>query len=105
MMASSQQAGFEWETAMTSERIDRKSQRNRRSSGGRLTRRNALKSGLGLGAGLATGTFGIIGRASAAPVTLRFGSDSPIGAAHTKSALVMKEFLESRSAGRLQVTI
>jgi tripartite ATP-independent transporter DctP family solute receptor len=93
------------ETAMTSEQSDRKSQRNRRPSGERLTRRNALKRGLGLGAGLATGAFGIIGRASAAPVTLRFGSDSPIGAAHTKSALIMKEFLESRSQGRVQVTI
>jgi tripartite ATP-independent transporter DctP family solute receptor len=75
------------------------------SSGALITRRNTLKGGLALGAGLAAGTFGIIGRASAAPITMRFGSDSPIAAAHTKSALVMKELLESRTAGRVQVTI
>src|SRR5580704_10290500 len=71
----------------------------------RFTRRNALKGGLALGAGLMTGSFGIIGRASAAPFTMRFGSDSPIGAPHTKSALVLKELVESRTAGRVQVTI
>jgi hypothetical protein len=51
-------------------------------SGPLLTRRSTLKGGLALGAGL--GAFGIIGKASAAPITLRFGSDSPIGAPHTK---------------------
>ncbi len=70
-----------------------------------LTRRAAVKSGLMLGAGIAAGGFAIIGRAAAAPVTMRFGSDSPIGAAHTKSALLMKEWLESRTSGRVQVTI
>jgi tripartite ATP-independent transporter DctP family solute receptor len=70
-----------------------------------LTRRNALKGGLALGAGFAAGTFGIIGRAAAAPVTLRFGSDSPIGAAHTKSAVVFKERVEALTQGRVQVTI
>src|ERR1700722_1473279 len=105
MVVRSALAWIEWETAMTSELIDRKSQGNRRSSNGRLTRRSALKSGLALGTGLAAGTFGIIRKPSAAPVTLRFGSDSPIGAAHTKSALVMKDLLESRTAGRVQVTI
>jgi tripartite ATP-independent transporter DctP family solute receptor len=69
--------------------------------GGRLfTRRNTLKGGLALGA-----TFGIIGRASAAPLTMRFGSDSPIGAAHTKSALVLKDLVEKGTAGRVEVTI
>jgi tripartite ATP-independent transporter DctP family solute receptor len=70
-----------------------------------ITRRSALKGGLALSAGLAVGFFGIIGRASAAPITMRFGSDSPIGAPHTKSALVMKELVESRTSGRVQVTI
>jgi tripartite ATP-independent transporter DctP family solute receptor len=51
------------------------------------------------------GVFAITGSASAAPVMMRFGSDSPIGAPHTKSALVMKELVESRTAGRVQVTI
>jgi tripartite ATP-independent transporter DctP family solute receptor len=70
-----------------------------------FTRRAALRGGLALGAGLTAGTFGIIGKASAAPVTLRFGSDSPIGAAHTKSALVLKELVEKGTAGRVEVTI
>jgi hypothetical protein len=51
------------------------------SSGRRFTRRDALKGGLALGTCLTAGTFGIIGKASAAAVTMRFGSDSPIGAA------------------------
>jgi len=74
-------------------------------SGRPFSRRKALKGGLALGAGLTVGTFGIIGRTSAAPVTLRFGSDSPLGAPHTKSALVMKELVESRTSGRVQVAI
>jgi tripartite ATP-independent transporter DctP family solute receptor len=72
-----------------------------RATGRLLTRRNTLKSGLGL----AAGAFGIIGRAAAAPATMRFGSDSPIGAAHTKSAVVLKERVESGTSGRVQVTI
>jgi tripartite ATP-independent transporter DctP family solute receptor len=71
----------------------------------RSTRRSALEGGLAFGAGLTVGAFGIIGRASAAPITMRFGSDSPIGAPHTRSAVVMKELVESRTAGRVQVTI
>jgi tripartite ATP-independent transporter DctP family solute receptor len=70
-----------------------------------LTRRSLLKRGGTLGAGLTIGTFGIIGKASAAPIIMRFGSDSPIGAAHTKSAVVLKELVESRTQGRVQVTI
>jgi TRAP-type C4-dicarboxylate transport system substrate-binding protein len=35
---------------------------------------------------------------------MRFGSDGPIGAPHTKSTLVMKELVESRTSGRVQVT-
>ncbi len=70
-----------------------------------LTRRSALTGGLALGAGLTVGTFSIIGRPSAAPITMRFGSDSPIGAPHTKSALMMKELVESRTSGRVQVTV
>jgi len=73
-------------------------------SGRAPTRRSILKGGLALGAGL-TGVFGIIGRPSAAPITMRFGSDSPIGAAHTKSALVLKDLVESRTSGRVQVTV
>jgi tripartite ATP-independent transporter DctP family solute receptor len=72
---------------------------------GALTRRGALKGGAALAAGFTAGTFGIIGKAAAAPVTMRFGSDSPIGSPHTKSALVLKELVESGTSGRVQVTV
>jgi TRAP-type transport system periplasmic protein len=75
------------------------------ASRGLVTRRSTLKGGLALGAGFTAGTFAIIGRASAAPVTMRFGSDSPIGAAHTKSAVVLKELVERGTSGRVEVTI
>ncbi len=86
-------------------KIDSGAENNASRSRRSLTRRSTLKGGLGLGASLAVGTFAIIGRASAAPITMRFGSDSPIGAPHTKSALVMKELLESGTSGRVQVAI
>jgi tripartite ATP-independent transporter DctP family solute receptor len=70
-----------------------------------FTRRSALKGGAMLGAGLAVGRSAIIGRASAAPITMRFGSDSPMSAPHTKSALVMKELVEKGTSGRVQVTV
>jgi tripartite ATP-independent transporter DctP family solute receptor len=76
-----------------------------KTQAGALTRRNALKGGIALGAGLTFGTFTIIGKASAAPVTMRFGSDSPIGAPHTKSALVLKELVEKATEGRVEVTV
>jgi tripartite ATP-independent transporter DctP family solute receptor len=45
------------------------------------------------------------GAAKADTVTMRFGSDSPISAPHTKSALVFKELVGRRTSGRIQVTI
>jgi tripartite ATP-independent transporter DctP family solute receptor len=36
---------------------------------------------------------------------MRFGSDSPIGAPHTKSALVMKDLIEKGTSGRVEVTV
>ncbi len=90
---------------MTSKQIKGHTKTKRGLSCRPITRRSALKGGLALGVGLAAGTLGIIGRASAAAVTMRFGSDSPIGAPHTKSALVMKELIESRTSGRVQVAI
>jgi tripartite ATP-independent transporter DctP family solute receptor len=72
---------------------------------GALTRRGALKGGAALATGLTAGTFGIIGKAAAAPVTMRFGSDSPIGSPHTKSALVLKELVERGTSGRVRVTV
>lgn len=90
---------------MASKQIKGRADTKGASSGRLFTRRNTLKGGLALGAGLAGGRFGIIGTARAAPVTMRFGSDSPIGAAHTKSALVLKQLVESGTSGRVQVTI
>jgi TRAP-type transport system periplasmic protein len=90
---------------MTSKLIGSRAEAAVGFSGRPFTRRNALKGGVTLGAGLAAGTFGIIGKASAAPVTMRFGSDSPIGSPHTKSALVLKELVESGTSGRVQVTV
>ncbi len=84
-----------------SRQINFQAQTNVRS----LTRRSTLKGGLALGAGLAAAPFGIIGKASAAPITMRFGSDSPIGAPHTKSALVMKDLIEKGTSGRIQVIV
>jgi hypothetical protein len=91
---------------MTSKQIEDWADTKGSASGRLLTRRNTLKGGLALGAG----AFGIIGRAAAAPVTMRFGSDSPIDAAHTKSAVVFKDQVErgtptgvckSRSSGTI----
>ncbi len=84
-----------------SRQINFRAQTNVRS----LTRRSALKGAAALGAGLAVGPFAIIGGASAAPIMMRFGSDSPIGAPHTKSALVMKKLVEKGTSGRVQVTV
>jgi TRAP-type transport system periplasmic protein len=83
----------------------RENKRQASTSSRLVTRRSTLKGGLALGAGFTAGTFGVIGRASAAPVTMRFGSDSPMGAAHTKSALVLKELVERGTSGRVEVTI
>lgn len=70
----------------------------------RLTRRSALQGGLALGAGLAVGTFGIR-KASAETVTMRFGSDSPIAAPHTASAVAFKKYVEDNTDGRVKVSI
>jgi tripartite ATP-independent transporter DctP family solute receptor len=86
-------------------KFDLRAETNTSSSGRGFTRRSTLKGGLALGTGLTVGTFGIIGKASAAPVTMRFGSDSPMNAPHTKSALVMKELAEKGTSGRVQVTV
>lgn len=90
---------------MSSKPVKGRSGKKGATSGRAFTRRDTLKSGLAAGAGLAFGVFGIIGKASAAPVSMRFGSDSPMGAPHTKSAVVLKELVDSRTSGRVQVTI
>jgi len=70
-----------------------------------FTRRSVLNSSLTVGAGLTACTLGMIRRASGAPITMRFGSDSPIGVTHTKSALVLKELVQIRTSGRIEVAI
>lgn len=70
-----------------------------------VSRRGLLKSAAAIGAGLAVTSFAI-GRASAGDgVTMKFGSDSPIGAPHSKSAVVLKQLVEERTGGRVKVTI
>jgi tripartite ATP-independent transporter DctP family solute receptor len=69
-----------------------------------VSRRNLLRSGAIAGAGLAFGSF-YIPRASAQAVNLKFGSDSPMSAPHTKSAVALKEFVEGETSGRITVTI
>lgn len=67
------------------------------------SRRSVLAGALALGAGI--GSFSI-GRARAAgSVTLKFGSDSPIGAPHSKSAVMLKQLVEERTRGRVKVAI
>jgi len=90
---------------MSSKQIKRQSGSKNVVPARAFTRRDTLKSGLAVGAGLTFGVFGIIGKASAAPVAMRFGSDSPMAAPHTKSALVFKELVESRTSGRVQITV
>jgi tripartite ATP-independent transporter DctP family solute receptor len=89
---------------MTSQESKRLERPKATAAGRLLTRRSVLKRGLVLGAGAAFGTFAIIGRSRAA-VTMRFGSDSPMAAPHTKSAVIMKELVERGTAGRVQVAI
>ncbi len=90
---------------MTGKRVEDWTKAKPGSLGNLLSRRSALRGGAALGAGLAVGPLGILGKASAAPITLRFGSDSPIGAPHTKSALVVKDLIEKGTSGRVQVTV
>jgi tripartite ATP-independent transporter DctP family solute receptor len=74
------------------------------TSGPRISRRSAIKSGIALGAGITAAS--IIGsKASAQSTMLRFGSDSPIGAPHTASAIALKNEIEAKTSGRIQVVI
>ena len=70
------------------------------SIGKGISRRSILKVGAAAGAGLAFGNF-YIPRASAAPAVLKFGSDSPMAAPHTKSAVTLKEIVEAKTSGRV----
>ncbi len=86
---------------MTSNRFGRSAERSSMAAGRPLTRRNVIRGGLALGAG----TFAIARRAAAATLTMRFGSDSPMNSPHTSSAVALKEIVESRTSGRIAVTI
>ena len=75
------------------------------SDGSGPTRRGTLKGGLA-GVGLLAGGLAGIRPSIAAPViSMRIGSDSPIGAPHTASAVAMKQEIERESGGRITVTI
>jgi tripartite ATP-independent transporter DctP family solute receptor len=90
---------------MARERTEVQTKAGSRSAGAPCTRRHVLRRGLDLGAALGVGAPAIVRRAAAAPFTLRFGSDSPLAAPHTKSALVFKNLVESRTSGRIEVRI
>ena len=70
-----------------------------------VSRRSVLKVGIAGATAVGCGTFSIIGKASAAPITMRFGSDSPIGSPHSRSAVVMKQLVEARTSGRVRVLV
>lgn len=77
------------------------------SSGSELviSRREILKKAA-LGAAAATaGASLAVKPAEADAIEMRFGSDSPIGAPHSKSAVVMKQLVEAQTNGRVKVTI
>ncbi len=70
-----------------------------------LTRRDALTCGVaGMGL-LAGGLAGIRPSLAASSISMRIGSDSPIDAPHTASAVAMKQQIERESGGRITVTI
>jgi tripartite ATP-independent transporter DctP family solute receptor len=69
-----------------------------------ISRRNALK-GAALGAAAITSGVFSIGRAKADTITMRIGSDSPIGAPHTLSAVRLKDGVEKLTDGRIKVEI
>jgi tripartite ATP-independent transporter DctP family solute receptor len=69
-----------------------------------ISRRDALKDAA-LGMAAIAGGVLPAGAAKADTVTMSYGSDSPISAPHTKSALVMKQLIEARTSGRIQVAI
>jgi TRAP-type transport system periplasmic protein len=75
-----------------------------RQSVNRISRRDALK-GAALGATAVVGSAFSIGRAKADIITMRVGSDSPIDAPHTLSAVRLKEGVEKLTDGRIKVEI
>lgn len=67
-----------------------------------VSRRSALNMGASLGLGFAA----IHTRAFAADaVTMRLGSDSPIGDSHSAGPVKFKELVEAKTGGRVRVTI
>jgi tripartite ATP-independent transporter DctP family solute receptor len=69
-----------------------------------VSRRDALK-GVAVGAAVFAGGAVSIGRAKADTITMRIGSDSPINAPHTLSAVRLKEGVEKLTDGRVKVEI
>jgi tripartite ATP-independent transporter DctP family solute receptor len=69
-----------------------------------ISRRDALKAAT-LGATAVAGGAFRIGRAKADTITMRVGSDSPVDAPHTLSAVRLKEGVEKFTDGRIKVEI
>ncbi len=73
---------------------------------GLITRRETLMRGLaGAGGLMVAGLAGSGPSAAADVVSMRVGSDSPINAPHTASAVKLKEEIERQTGGRIKVTI
>jgi TRAP-type transport system periplasmic protein len=78
--------------------------RAKRGHGGLgVSRRTLLRSGLAFTASV--GARAWAQKSSAPRLTMRFGSDSPLGSPHTSSAIALKQIVEERTAGRVAVTI
>jgi hypothetical protein len=75
----------------------------RRSS--KLKRRDLLRSGAFIGAALASANLFGVRKASAQAVTMRLGSDSPMGDEHNVGFVKLKEEVESTTNGRIKVVI
>jgi TRAP-type transport system periplasmic protein len=67
--------------------------------------RGTRQARLVLGAGISLGSLASVRPGSVASVMMRFGSDSPIEPPHTSSGVALKQIVESRTAGRIAVSI
>ncbi len=90
---------------MRDEQIGRGAGAGHQRAGRCVSRRSVLRDGLALGAGFSLGTLGSVRTGTAASVTMRFGSDSPIDSPHTSSAIALKQIVESRTSGRVAVAV
>ena len=71
----------------------------------KLKRRDLLRSGAFIGAALASANLFGVRKASAQAVTMRLGSDSPLGDEHNVGFIKLKEEVEGTTNGRIKVVI